>query len=90
MIQRVVVGWERKAIAEVNPQVMAMSADAARALEHLKRHDGELWSASYRTRTRRLEDEAAIVKGGIDRGRQLSDFRNHESEVEMNPGLTGK
>jgi hypothetical protein len=84
------MGWERKAITQVDPQVAAMIADTSRALQHVKRHQGELWSESYRTCTRNLNDEATTVEGMIDRGRQNWEFQNHQSAAEMNPGLTGK
>lgn len=49
MIQFVITGWERKAIAEVGPKVVAISTYANRALERVKHHEGALWSKAYRT-----------------------------------------
>ncbi len=90
VIQIVVTAGENKVIAVVGPQVAAMATNTNRALDHVKRHEGELWSESYRICTQNLDNEAVTVKGRIDRGEQLSELRTRESEFEMKSVLTGK
>jgi hypothetical protein len=90
VIQRVVAAGESHAIAVVGPQVAAMATNTNRALDHVKRHEGELWSESYRICTQNLDHEAVAVEGRIDRDEQLSELRTRESEFEMNSGPTGK
>ena len=90
VIQLVVIGWERRAIGELGPQVVAMSTDSNRALEHIKHHEGKLWSDSYWTSVRNIGNEAVAVKSSVDGGEQVWEFHTHEAEIEMNCGLTGK